>query len=123
MKAGQIEAVPGFAVYRFGANLYYANATRFTEEVIGLVEAADPPLRWLCLSADGIGDVDFSAAATLRQITSELQGRGVVLVLANVEDEVKKELDAYDLTKDIGAEHFFDRIEDALEAYEKLGSG
>ena len=40
---------PGLTVYRFGANLYYANANRFTEEIMSLADAADPPLRWLCL--------------------------------------------------------------------------
>ena len=40
---------PGLAVYRFGAGLYYANAARFTEEIMGIVERADPPLRVLVI--------------------------------------------------------------------------
>ena len=122
LKEGQIEAVPGLAIYRFGASLYYANSNRFTEEVMSLAESADPPLRWLCLSADGIDDIDFSAAAALRQAREQLHDRGVTLVFANVEDEIRKELDSYDLTEEIGAQHFFDRVEDAVAAYEKLGS-
>ncbi len=121
LKEGTIEALPGLTVYRFGAGLYYANANRLTEEIMSLADAADPPLRWLCLSADGISDVDFSAAATLREVHEELHARGATLVLANVEDEVRKELDIYGLVKEIGEEHFFDGIEDAVAAYEKLG--
>ena len=36
------QAVPGLAIYRFGANLYYANESRFTEEILGLVKKASP---------------------------------------------------------------------------------
>jgi MFS superfamily sulfate permease-like transporter len=121
LQTGEIAAVPGLAVYRFGANLYYANANRFSEEIIRLVEAADPPLRWIIIAAGGIGDVDFSAAATLRQVHAQLRDRGVTLALADVEAEVKKEFDSYGLTQEIGPEYFFERLEDAGAAYETRG--
>ena len=41
------QMAPGLAVYRFGSGLYYANAARFTAEIMGVVEHADPPSgRW-----------------------------------------------------------------------------
>ena len=46
----KVEMEPGLVVYRFGANLYYANASRFAEEILQIVETADPPLRWLAIS-------------------------------------------------------------------------
>ena len=58
------QAAPGLAIYRFGAGLYYANASRFTEEILELAEGADPPLRWLAVSGAAIGDIDFSGADT-----------------------------------------------------------
>jgi SulP family sulfate permease len=36
---------PGLIVYRFGADLFYANADRFAEEVRSLVDAAPAPVR------------------------------------------------------------------------------
>ena len=45
------QAAPGLAIYRFGSGLYYANATRFTEEIMDVVEDADPPLQWLASPA------------------------------------------------------------------------
>jgi len=42
----------------------------------------------------------------------------VTLVLANVADNVKKELDHYGLTALIGEEHFFDTLPEILEAYQ-----
>ncbi len=42
----------------------------------------------------------------------------MTLVLANVADNVKKELDHYGLTALIGEEHFFDTLPEILEAYQ-----
>ncbi len=39
------QALPGLIVYRFTHSLYYANSQQLTEDITGLVEAADPPLR------------------------------------------------------------------------------
>jgi MFS superfamily sulfate permease-like transporter len=54
--------VPGLAVHRFGANLYYANANRFADRVraLSLGGTGDPP-RWICVDAEAIGDIDYSA--------------------------------------------------------------
>ena len=79
------QLAPGLAVYRFGASLYYANATRFTAEIMDIVENADPPLRWLAVAASAIGDIDYSGADSLRSVHEELAGRGVTLVLLDVD--------------------------------------
>ena len=58
------QAAPGLVVYRFAASLYYANANRFSEEVRHLT-GGDSGVRWLCLDAGAVADVDYSAAETL----------------------------------------------------------
>jgi SulP family sulfate permease len=111
------EIEPGLAIYRFGASLYYANATRFTTEVMDLVEDADPPLRWLALSGSVIGDVDYSAADTLRQIQEELTTKGVTVVLVDVSPSVRKTLESYGLIEKIGNGNIYDSVEQLLNAY------
>jgi SulP family sulfate permease len=44
-------------VYRFEADLYYANAGRFMDEVLGLLSATTAPVRAIVFDASGI-DVD-----------------------------------------------------------------
>ena len=63
-----VQAAPGLVIYTFGADLFYANSTRFTEEIMGIVEGADPRLRWLLLDAAAMGDIDYSGADSMRQI-------------------------------------------------------
>ena len=58
---------PGLVVYRFGVGLFYANAARFTEEAIALVDVPEPP-RWFVLLADAIDDVDYTGGKTLVEL-------------------------------------------------------
>jgi len=111
------QAAPGLLIYRFGANLFYANTNRFAEEILGLLEDADPPLQWLVLDAAAFGDIDYQGAETLRQVQGELKGRGIRLVVCQAEPGVRKQLDAYKLTDAIGRDNFYDFVQDVLAAY------
>jgi SulP family sulfate permease len=114
---GSTQALPGLAIFLFGAELFYANASRFTEEALEIIESAEPPLKWFALDAAAIGDLDYSGADTVRQIADELQRRGARLVLCSVDPAVRKLLDAYGLTEEIGADHIFDTLDELVEAY------
>ena len=111
---------PGLAIYRFGSGLYYANGARFTDEIMTIVDGASPPLRWFMLVGSAIGDIDYSGSDSLRQIQEELARKGVTLVLTDMSDRVRKELDAYELTDKIGADNFYASILEAVRAYEAL---
>jgi sulfate permease, SulP family len=118
------EALPGLVIYRFGASLYYANSARFTDEIEALTEpGADPPVRWLCIDASAMADVDYSGAATIRALLETLKARNVTLVLCDVDGRVRGLLDAYGLTEEIGAEQFYPVRRELLKAYRRLIAG
>ena len=112
------QAAPGLVVYRFAASLYYANANRFSEEVRHLT-GGDSGVRWLCLDAGSVDDVDYSAAETLRELHGELGERHVRVVLANVTADVREELDRLGVTEVIGSDGYFETVEDVLDAYRR----
>src|SRR3954452_8211688 len=75
--------VPGLVVYFFGADLYYANATRFLDEVQAiLASAGEPPLCWLCIDAGAMFDIDYTGAETMRQAHDACAAHSVQLVFA-----------------------------------------
>lgn len=113
------EAEPGLVVYFFGASLYFANAVRFSEEIVRLVDDAQPQVKWLDVDAAAMIGIDYTGADTIRQIHTILEKKGVTLVFSNVIDDVRKELDRFGLTKLIGEEHIYDSLPDVLEAYRK----
>jgi sulfate permease, SulP family len=112
---GQLK--PGLVVYRFGASLYYANSSFFNEQILGLVDDADPPVKWLVIDAAAITDVDFTGAAALEQVSGELDSRGVRLIIAQLSDPVRTELDRYGVTDAIGANAYFDTPGAAVDAF------
>jgi len=98
---------PGFVMYWFGADLYYANANRFIEEARRLVNDSPAPVRWLGVDASAITAVDFSAARALIELQQDLAKQGVVLVLARVNASLQAALDRQGVTAAIGADRIF----------------
>ena len=116
--ATKAHAVPGLLIYRFTHSMYYANAEQLTEEITDLVNHSDPPLRWLCLDASVVDDVDYSAAATLRSLFGVLKEKGIHLVVAQVLDDVREE-SRYNLRELFGEDAFYDTLDDVVEDYRK----
>jgi len=110
------QSEPGLVVYRFGAGLFYANAERFAEEVNELVDVPDPP-RWVVLQADAIDDVDYTGGKTLAELATQLVGGGITVAVAEASEHVQHELDQFGVTKIIGAEHSYDSLDAAREAF------
>jgi len=106
----------GVVVYRFGGGIFYANAERLSEEMLGLVGGDQPP-KWFVLDAAAIDDIDFTGGKTLAELADQLHGRNVVLAMCEVDDKVRRELDLFGITEKIGAEHIYETVEDALEAF------
>jgi MFS superfamily sulfate permease-like transporter len=112
------QAVEGLLIYRFGSDLYFANVNRFTEEVISLAKNASS-LKWFCISATNIGDVDFTAAEALKKVYAQLKKLDVVLVLSDVVQPVMNELDRDGISKMIGSDHIFESVHDVIETYKR----
>ena len=115
------QVAPGVVAYRFDASLYYANASRFADEVRALLTEASPSLTRFCLDAEAIGDIDYSGGETIRETVTELQGQGVSFAIARMTAAVRRELDQYGLTDLIGADAFYDTIDEAVGASERSG--
>ncbi len=117
LESGQ-QAVEGLLIYRFGSNLYFANEDRFTEEIMGLARKSGS-LKWFCISATNIGDIDFTSAETLKKVYAQLQKLGITLVLSEVLQPVMSELDRDGITKMIGKDHIFESVQDVIEVYKR----
>jgi MFS superfamily sulfate permease-like transporter len=113
--------LPGVIVYRFNHSMYYANCQGFKDEVIQLVTNANPPISWFCLDGSAVDDVDFSAAAALREIYGLLRQRGITFVLVEIQDRVWTEFGRYKITELVGRENEFKTIYDLDAAYKNRG--
>ena len=108
------QSAPGVIIYRFNADLFYANAARFTEEVRGIIDGAPEPVRFLVIEADAIPHVDYSAARTLEGLLSDLKARGVATLFARVGPTLRADLTRHGLLGVIGEDHVFATRHNAL---------
>ena len=76
-------------------------------------------VRWLCIDAAGVSDVDYSAAETLRQVHEGAQEHDVRVVFAEVQPHVRAELERFDLVTTFGEDAFFDTVDDVIEAFRR----
>jgi sulfate permease, SulP family len=113
---------PGFVLYRFGAALYYANASRFAGEIFTLVGPPPTSLRWLIVDAEAITNVDYTAARVVEEIKKNLTEAGVVFGFARVPWDTRADFDRHHLTEAIGPSMFFNHLHDAVDAYKKQQS-
>jgi sulfate permease, SulP family len=110
------ETEPGLIIYRFGADLFYANDNRFGDEMRALVERAPTPVRWLIVDAGAITDIDYSAAQSLRDLLDELGRQGVDVVFARVSPYLRSDMDRHGVTVAIGERKIFSRLHEAIAA-------
>jgi MFS superfamily sulfate permease-like transporter len=113
---------PGLVLYRFGAALYYANASRFSDEIRAIVGPSPTPVRWLIVDAEAITDVDYSAARVVEELKKYLTNAGVAFGFARLSWTTKADFDRHHLTEVIGPSWIFNRLHDALDAYEPAQS-
>jgi MFS superfamily sulfate permease-like transporter len=107
---------PGLIIYRFGADLFYANVDRFADEVRALVEKAPTPVRWFILDADAVTDIDYSAARTILDLHGELASKNVRLAFARVSEYLRGDLDRFGLSAILGEARIFATLHDAIAA-------
>ena len=111
---------PGLVLYRFEAELFYANANRFSEEVRCLVGQAPTPVRWLIVDAESITHLDYSAARVIEQLQQKLKSLGTQLGFARMPFGLKADFARHRLTEVIDPRLIFNRLHEALAAFEKL---
>lgn len=115
--AAKTQVLPGLIIYRFTHSVYYANSEQLSKEILELTDITHPPVRWICLDASAVGDVDYSAAETIRSIFLVLREKGIRLVVAQVLDDVKA-TSRYNLVQLFGRDAFFETLDDVLNAYQ-----
>ena len=108
---------PGIIIYRFGAPLYFANATLFEEEVEKLVMQAATPVKWFVLDSEAMVDIDTTGEEVLRQVLTWLAKRGVTIALSRANQPTSALLANYHLLELIGKNRMYPTNRHAIAAF------
>jgi MFS superfamily sulfate permease-like transporter len=116
--APNVVTEPGLVLYRFGAELFYANAGRFVEEVSEVVQPMPSAVRWVVVDAEAMTHVDYSASRMIKALAKNLTEAGIELAFARMPWDLRSDFDRHHLTEIIGPTRIFSRLHDALTAFE-----
>jgi high affinity sulfate transporter 1 len=105
---------PDLIVYRFGADLFYANANRFTDEVRTLIQSAPSHIRWFIVDCAAITDLDYSAALSIRDLLADLHQRQVIVVFGRVNTYLRADMDRHCISPVVGESRIFATLHEAI---------
>lgn len=108
---------PGLIVYRFAANLYYANSSRLVADVRMLMRSAPDPVRLFVLDGSEIHSVDWTSAEALRKTIQIVESTGARFEIARIPQEARDLLDFYKITDLIGEDGYVDTVRHALKGF------
>lgn len=109
--------VPGLVLFRWDAQLFFANAEIFQEQVHRAIAAAPTPTLRLVVVADAITDIDITAADMLLSLYLDLKKQGIELWFAGLKGQVKDRLKNYGTLDLIGHDIFAPTVGNAVNRY------
>ncbi len=112
--------LPGLVVFRYDAELFYANANRFVDDVSALMAAAPHRVSWLVLDCSGIPDVDYTAGNALKTLIAFVHKRGAILALAAVDPDLEHTLSQLGVLAEVRADHLFPSVAEAVAAFRQV---
>lgn len=113
------QSVPGLIVFKYDADLFYANANRFVDDVEALIDQAPDPVRWLILDAGSVDSLDFSAGIAFGGLLDYLQARNITFAIARVDASLMASLRDFGALARIPEEKIFGNLIDAYHAFEE----
>jgi MFS superfamily sulfate permease-like transporter len=107
---------PGLIVYRFSADLFYANCQLFAQDITLLVETAPVPVRCLVVDCSAVTDIDYSAACVVRDVFERLSERQVQVFLGRVLPYALADMERHHIVGAVRRENIFEQLHAAVAA-------
>lgn len=102
---------PGIVIYRFSADIFYANSTRFVDDIMLLVQ---PELKSIVIDASAITDIDYSAAVVVRKLLEDLVQKNICIIFGRVSIYLKSDMDRHFISQIVGENNIFPQLHTAL---------
>jgi sulfate permease, SulP family len=120
---GQALGSSGLMVYRFGAPLYFANATLFLDDVERLITGSPTPVRWFVLDAQAMVDVDTTGAGVLGQAITMVKKRNITFAVSRADRALCSWLERYELMTLLDQKRFYPTNRHAAQAFRRETAG
>ena len=113
----EVELRPDILVFRFDAQLYFANVNFFKESIKNAVFEKGDCLRTIILDFKNINNLDSTGMYELETLVKEYQEKGLKVMIADVIGPVRDILYTSGLTETIGEMNFYLNVMQAWECH------
>ena len=104
-------------VFRFDAQLFYANSSYFIETLELMVEEKGPRLKLIVLDAESINRVDSTGVEMLKERIKFYHKKNILFYFAGVKGPVRDHLFRGKILEIITLDHFYMRVNGAVNYY------
>jgi high affinity sulfate transporter 1 len=108
--------VPGVAVLRWEAPLFFANCSGFRSQVRDVVRTRQ--VSWVVVQCEAVTDIDVSAAQMLEQLDRELNAKGVHMAFVEMRARLQELVFRHGLYETLDRNRFYPTLEAGLAAIE-----
>jgi len=109
--------LPGLLILRPDEGLFFANADALRNEIMALVEGAQPPARVVLLDLEMSNQLDVPSMDMLAELNEELEHRQAELWLARLHQPVREALERSGLLQQVGPARIHPRSLDSIMEY------
>jgi sulfate permease, SulP family len=108
--------IPGVLIHRFEAELIFANADVFQDDLLARIRAAEPPPRTVVLDFEAVSQVDVTGAQTLLSVHDTLEARGIRVIVARAKSSVRDALRRNGIVDVLGEDNLAPNVDRAVQA-------
>jgi high affinity sulfate transporter 1 len=109
------ETFPGLLMVRPEGRIFFANAQRVGDQLLPLIEAAQPKV--LALDFSAVFDIEYSALKMVIEAEEKLRERGILLWLVALNPETLAMVQRSSLGETLGRERLIFNLQAAVERY------
>ncbi|MDJ0359510.1 SulP family inorganic anion transporter [Rhodococcus sp. H29-C3] len=113
------QRIPGLAMVRFDAPLFFANGEIFDQYVRSVVADAPSPVEWVVIAAEPITGLDTTAVDELVDLDRNLESRGIRLIFAEMKGPIKDRLIRFGVGGRFDTSRFYPTVEAAVEDFQR----
>jgi sulfate permease, SulP family len=110
--------IPGVLIHRFEAELIFANADIFQDDLLARIRASEQPPHTVVLDFEAVSQVDVTGAQTLLSVHDTLDTRGIRLIVARAKSTVRDALRRNGITNVLGEDNLVPSVDRAVQAIE-----
>lgn len=111
-----LETRPDLLIFRFDAQLYFANIQYFKDALEGMTARRGKALKTILINAASINGLDSSAAHALEEVVADYAAQDIKIYFSGVRGPVRDAMTKARLIDKIGEQNFFMNIEQAVAA-------